>query len=131
MKKIELAKRLTISIEELEKAHVSSFNKKVLTNLAYTEFTGEVDDKDVATAEDLLRSFLHETWPEEPQAHKYVIHSCLALAFLFEKPLHPQEVVQYTVREAGGREKYYCRYHEKGTICDFCAAEAEESPTPR
>ena len=49
---IELAKRLTISIEELEKAHVSSFNKKVLTNLAYTEFTGEVDDKDVATAED-------------------------------------------------------------------------------
>lgn len=52
MKKTELAKRLTISIEELEKAHVSSFNKKVLTNLAYTEFTGEVDDKDVATAED-------------------------------------------------------------------------------
>lgn len=128
MKKTELANRLMVPIEELEKAHVSDFNKKVLTDLANMEFTGEINDEDVTEAEELLRSFLHETWPEEPQAHKYVIHSCLALAFLFEKPLHPQGAVQYTVREVNGQKKYFCRYNEKGTICDFCAAMPEETP---
>ena len=123
MKKTELAKRLIVTGEELERAHVNDFNRKVLTELAKAEFTGDVDDNAVKKAESLLRSFLNETWAEAPHAHKYVINSCLALAFLFEKPLHPQKSTNYEVRMEDGRERYYCSYNERGTICDFCAAE--------
>lgn len=122
MKKAELAKRIIDSIEDLEDAPVNSFNKKVLLDLADTEFIGDIDDLSVEKAQELLQAFLKKTWPEEPQAHKYVIGSCLALAFLFEKPLHPQEKVHYVLRVEDGKECYYCSYSEKGTICDYCPA---------
>ena len=127
MKKSELSKMLMVLEEELAKAYVNDFNRKVLTDLADAKFEGEVDDKDVETAKNLLINFLKEMWPEKPQAHKYVINSCLALAFLFEKPLHPQESANYTVRVENGRERYFCSYNEPGTICDFCAAEPAEN----
>ena len=126
MKKSELAKRITVPPEELEKALVNSFNRNVLNELAEAEFTGDVDDEAVEKAEVLLRSYLNETWAEKPEAHKYVINSCLALAFLFERPMHPEESVHYVTRIENGRKRIFCKYNEKGTICDFCAAEPEE-----
>ena len=122
MKKKELANRIIEATKDLEKAHVSDFNRKVISELANTDFTGEVDNEAVKTAERLLQSFLNETWPEEPSAHKYVINACLALAFLLEKPMHPQEIVHYITRVEDGKEHYYCSYNEPGTICDYCAA---------
>ncbi len=127
MKKSELAKELMVPEEELAEAYVNSFNRKVLTDLADAEFSGDVADKDVETAKNLLIDFLKEMWPEKPQAHKYVINSCLTLAFLFEKPLHPKESANYTVRVENGKERYFCSYNEPGTICDFCAAEPAEN----
>ena len=122
MKKTELADKIITAVGDFDSAHVSVFNKKVLTDLKAFEFTGDVEDNAVNTAREQLRSFMNETWPEEPLAHKYVIGSCLALAFLFEKPMHPQEIVHYIVRVEMGRERFYCPYNEKGTVCDFCAA---------
>lgn len=122
MKKSELASRILASVKDMEKAHVSDFNREVLRELAEAEFTGEADDAAVKKAESLLESFLNEVWAEEPLAHKYVIGSCLALAFLFERPMHPQKAVHYISRIENGRVKYYCTYNERGTICDFCAA---------
>lgn len=123
MKKSDLANKILVSVGDLANAPVNDFNKKVLSELANTGFTGDVEDKALETAEKMLTSFLDETWPEKPQAHKYVISSCLALAFLFKKPLHPQEKVNYIIRVEDGKEKYFCPYNEKGTLCDFCAAE--------
>jgi len=122
MKKSELANRIIDSVGNPENVYVSDFNKKVLSELAETEFTGETDDEAVETLEKLLKTFLKETWPEKPQSHKFIVGSCLALAFLFEKPLHPQDKVNFIIRVENGKKNYYCPYNEKGTICDFCAA---------
>ena len=122
MKKTDLAQKILADVGSLTNTPVNDFNKKVLSDLANAEFTGDVDDKAVETAEKLLTAFLDETWADQPQAHKYVIGSCLALAFLFKKPLHPQEKVNYIIRVEDGKEQYYCPYNEKGTLCDFCAA---------
>ena len=99
MKKTDLAQKILADVGSLTNTPVNDFNKKVLSDLANAEFTGDVDDK-----------------------AKYVIGSCLALAFLFKKPLHPQEKVNYIIRVEDGKEQYYCPYNEKGTLCDFCAA---------
>ncbi len=131
MKKSELADRILASVGDAKNAYakdvyVNDFNKKVLSELAVTEFAGEADDAAVETAENLLKTFLKETWPEKPSSHRFVIGACLALAFLFEKPLHPRDKVKYITRTENGEKKYYCPYNEKGTICDFCAAEPLE-----
>ena len=81
----------------------------------------------IEKAEEQLKTFLTETWPEEPQAHKYVINACLALAFLFERPMHPQEKVHYTSCFENGKEVFYCSYNQKGTVCDFCAADPPDN----
>ncbi|MBQ6778139.1 MAG: hypothetical protein IJP51_01440 [Acidaminococcaceae bacterium] len=91
MKKSELAKRILDSVGDLKSAYISDFNKKVLLKLADSEFAGDIDNNAIKTAEEMLRAFLNDTWPEKPQAHKYLIGSCHALAFLFQKPMHPQE----------------------------------------
>ena len=122
MKKTDLAQKILAGVGSLTNTPVNDFNKKVLSDLANAEFTGDVDDKAVETAEKLLTAFLDDTWADQPQAHKYVIGSCLALAFLFKKPLHPQEKVNYIIRVEDGKELYFCPYNEKGTLCDFCAA---------
>lgn len=122
MKKSELANIILAETEGFETGHVSSFNQQVLSSLKTAAFTGEVDDKDKETLKGLLKTFLNETWPEESEAHKYVIGSCLAQALLFEEPMHPQEKVSYITRIENGKKRYYCPYNEKGTLCDFCAA---------
>ncbi len=123
MKKSELAAKLIVPPGELENALVNDFNRKVLEDLAEADFTGDVDNAAVEGAENLLRNFLNEVWAEKPQAHKYVINACLALAFLFKKPMHPQDKVGYITRVENGETGYYCFYNEKGTICDYCAAD--------
>ncbi len=122
MKKAELAKDILITVGNLENAYVSDFNKRVLSELAEEEFTGDIDGDAVKTAKEMLQTFLNKTWRDKPESHKYVIGSCLALAFLFEKPLHPKEKVHYIECLVEGKETYYCPYNEPGTICDFCAA---------
>lgn len=129
MKKIDLANRIIETTKDLETAYTSKFNKNVLRKVrdaaklsGTAAFTDEVDESAVRKAEVLLKSFLNETWAERADAHKYVIGSCLAQAFLFEQPMHPKETVQYLTRVEDGKERYYCTYNKPGTICDYCAA---------
>ncbi len=126
MKKNELAKRIITDTEGFETAHVNDFNRAVLEELNHTEFRGEVDDEAVEKLEELLKAFLLKTWADEPLAHKYVIGSCLARAFLFEKPMHPKDRVNYVERVENGKRRYYCSYHEINTLCDYCAAASME-----
>ena len=72
-KKTDLAQKILADVGSLTNTPVNDFNKKVLSDLANAEFTGDVDDKAVETAEKLLTAFLDETWADQPQAHKYVI----------------------------------------------------------
>lgn len=128
MQKADLANEILSSVKDMGERHVSEFNKSVLLEVADTRFQGNVNDQAVEKARELLQDFLNRTWPEEPLAHKYVVYSCLALSFLFERPMHPQDKVHYTTRVENGKEYYYCSFHEKGTLCDFCAARPKEEP---
>ena len=122
MKKSDLAADILASVKDSDGAVISDFNKEVLSELEEAEFTGTVDDKAVETAKALLRTFLNDTWPEKPHAHRYVIGSCLALAFLFERPMHPREKVPFISRIEEQKEVFYCPNKEPGTVCDFCPA---------
>ena len=134
MKKRELADRIlsmlsTREWDELKKgtAHVpvSAYNREVLVRLAETadELTGETDGKRADQIADRVRRYLIEVWPEEPDAHKYVVASCLILTLLEEKPMHPPESVKYHAEVREGKAYYYCPARlPDGPVCALCLA---------
>ena len=142
MEKSDLAVRILSAFDENELRRlesqtpgvpVSEYNIKTILALAdpEKEFTGEADESGVRALEELLRDFLTRNWPEEPRAHKYVIASCLALAFIFGKPLHPERAAHYHTVVENSAASYYCPAKEPGTLCDFCAARQAEPFTER
>ena len=142
MKKRELAEKIISVFDEAElrelessapRVPVSEYNMKTLLALADpdAEFEGEADESGVRELEELLRDFLERSWPEEPRAHKYVIASCLALAFIFGKPLHPEKAAHYHTVVENSAASYYCPAKEPGTLCDFCAAQKADFFTER
>ena len=131
MKKSELAAMLAVPREELDGAVISGFNKEVLSGLPGQRFTGSVDETEVAKAEEMLHAFLLQHWPEQPDAHKYVINACLARAYLYEKPMHTREKAGYVSLVEDGKERFYCPLKEKGTVCDFCPATAMDELSSR
>ena len=107
---------------------VSAYNRKTLLNLCDSEerFSGDVDEKQVAYLSKALYEYLTEVWSEKQNAHKYVVCSCLALAFLCEIPMHPQEIVKYSISEKDGKKVYHCPAKRDSIICNFCVAEKKE-----
>lgn len=108
---------------------VSKYNRRILLNLREqnADFTGNVEEEQVISLSDALIQYLVKIWPEQPEAHKYVISSCLALAFLYEMPMHPQEIVQYSCVENGGKIAYVCPAKNDSIICGFCIAQPVKS----
>lgn len=133
MTKTQLAENIIKSIEKSEwdklqdgrlEIPVSEHNRKVLLELrgSGVDYTGEVCDKDVHRLSDAVYEFLKVTWPEEPEAHKYVVLSCLVLTFLREEPMHPKDKVQYEIVEHDGIKEYHCPVKTEGVICKYCVA---------
>ncbi len=69
-----------------------------------------------------MYEFLKETWPEEPEAHKFVVLACLVLTYLKEVPMHPKDRVQYKIVEHDGIKEYHCPAKTDGVICNYCIA---------
>lgn len=141
MKKTDLADRIlgTLSekdweiIEDRSSAvPVSEHNRGVLLKLKEDRqgFTGSVDASRVRELDTALEGFLREAWSEQPLAHKYVIASSLALAFLYEMPLHPQSVVHYREKEVSGEKQYLCPAKTDSVICNCCAAQRMDKKRP-
>ncbi|MBE6015662.1 MAG: hypothetical protein E7241_09935 [Lachnospiraceae bacterium] len=107
---------------------VSEHNRKVLLELAESSegFTGDVCSDDVEKLSGEVYKFLMEVWAEEPEAHKFVVLSCLALTFLKKIPMHPKEKVNYreVVGEDGERE-FFCAHKTDSVICNFCVAKKD------
>ena len=103
---------------------VSGYNRRILLNLREQEvgFFGNVEEEKVNKLSNALNQYLAEVWPEQPEAHKYVVSSCLALAFLYEVPMHPQEIVQYSCVEMNGKTEFFCSAKNDSIICDCCVA---------
>ncbi|MBQ3274236.1 MAG: DUF2284 domain-containing protein [Christensenellaceae bacterium] len=101
---------------------VSEHNRKTLLKLknTYLDFEGEADEAEVEAFKKSLECFLKDRWPEDKEAHKYVISSCLALKYLFRLPLHPQDQAGWYSEVSDGEAKYFCPLYEEGTVCDSC-----------
>lgn len=134
MTKQSLAEQLIVSLDAAEwdfisnfpeSIPVSAYNRKILLNLRDSEekFSGNVDEKQVADLSKALYEYLADVWSEKLNAHKYVVCACLALAFLYELPMHPQEIVKYTVLQNDGKKVYHCPAKQDSIICNFCVAE--------
>ena len=63
-----------------------------------------------------LREYLNRYMPDTPEAHKWIILSCLFLAFVAMEPMHPQAIVGWEKKEDG----YFCPSREEGGICQWC-----------
>ena len=135
MKKSELQREILSSFtgEEWDalvsghtKVPVSPFNRKTLLDLREREdFPGEADDESVRALRETVEGYLREQWAEEPGAHKYVTAVCLAMTFLYEKPMHPPEKARYRCLVRDGKARYFCPAREpgEGSVCEFCLSE--------
>lgn len=83
----------------------------------------EVEEADFASLDSMLREFLAEHLPDDPDAQRWIRLSCLALAFVFREPMHPVDVVDARLRVADGAATYYCPSHTGSeTLCRYCAS---------
>ena len=133
MKKSEfrekLAERITGEEEELLRLadpglYISDFNREVcLRILDEASVEGDADEKDSSLLEGELKTFLSEYMGDHPEAHKWIILSCLELTFVEGKPMHPQKSAGWEFRDG----EYYCSSMAEGTvICSFCACRKAE-----
>ncbi|MCR5537917.1 MAG: DUF2115 family protein [Lachnospiraceae bacterium] len=114
---------------------ISIWNRRLLLQLweGYGVFNGEVDDDEVEELKEAVAEYLAREWPEEPDAHIFVIQSCLALKFLYNRPLHPQEIVHYQTFIEDGKARYFCpqRGKEAEGLCRYCCAEPIDELTAK
>lgn len=135
MKKSEFKEKLAarISTHEAEmlstsdqNLYISDFNRDVCLRIIDAPISGddsEIDERDVRKLEDSLDTFLCRYMDDHREAHKWIVLACLELAFVEEKPMHPQKKVGW--EEIDGH--YYCPSMEKGSIiCKYCACEERE-----
>ena len=106
--------------------YISNFNRSVCLRIIEPEMTSAVDpDVDLRSAEELegsLRTFLEEYMSDHPEAHKWIILSCLELTFVEKQPMHPQKSAKWVTRDG----HYYCPSMNKDSIiCRYCACEEE------
>ena len=136
MLKSELRKEILSAFTEAEwdalvsgqpAAPVSPFNRETLLDLREREdFPGEASDARVRALRETVEGYLRRYWPEEPGAHKYVTAVCLAMTFLWEKPMHPPEKAHYRSLVREGKARYFCPAREpgEGSVCEFCLSES-------
>ena len=134
MTKRELADRILAMLdtqewEELEsgstRVPVNPYNREVLLRLRETadELSGDTDGERAGEIEEKVRRLLDGMWPEEPDAHKYVVAACLILTLLEEKPMHPPASVKYHTEVREGKAVYYCPARvPDGPVCALCLA---------
>lgn len=123
--------REKISEEEWEKLAeggkdllVSDFNREKLLELKERE-GNDAKSVDLSKAEEfhgMLQKFLDTYMKENPEGHKWIILSCLYLAFVAEEPLHPMDKVGSVVRYDRGRKVYFCPLKDvsEESTCRYC-----------
>ena len=98
--------------------HISRYNRMTLLRILECE-GADHDPMDVGRVEALraaLRAYLDRYMPDAPEAHKWIVLSCLFLACVAMEPMHPQAIVGWKKTEGG----YLCPSREEGGICQWC-----------
>ena len=108
---------------------ISRWNRATLMRMRGFEAPpGEAKDEDVGAMEALLADYLKRTMPDRPEGHRWILLSCLFLAFVAREPLHPAEIVGHRP----GPEGRVCPAREPGpdSLCRFCVCGPVSPGTP-
>ena len=112
------------ALEEGSKAlPVNDFNRGTLLRLReFKPLPEEVAADRVELLRAQLTNYLTEQLPDKPSAHRFIIASCMGLAFVLCEPMHPIESTGICLRMHGGRTVYYCPVREdhEGSLCNYC-----------
>lgn len=98
--------------------NISRYNRMTLLRILECEAAdlGRTDAGRVEALRAALREYLNRYMPDTPEAHKWIILSCLFLAFVAMEPMHPQAIVGWKKAEDG----YLCPSREEDGICQWC-----------
>lgn len=98
--------------------NISRYNRMTLLRILECEEPdrGRMDAGRVEALHVALREYLNRYMPDTPEAHKWIILSCLFLAFVAMEPMHPQAIVGWEKKEDG----YFCPSREEDGICQWC-----------
>ena len=124
----ELQKSVTeAEWDALERDHnlaVSSFNRNVLLGWKNEKISDdlEIPEEQVMGLHMVLREFLETHMGDNPGGWKWVILSCIYLAFIAERPLHSIEVLDIKELSVDGKTVYECpvKSNGKNTPCRYC-----------
>ncbi|MBR3147563.1 MAG: hypothetical protein IKF54_05415 [Eubacterium sp.] len=101
--------------------YISDFNRRVCLRIIDGPQTGdtpEVNENEASELEQELKTFLSEYMSDHPEAHKWIILSCLELTFIEKLPMHPQKSAGWIFRDG----EYHCpSMAEESVICRYCA----------
>ena len=94
-------------------ATISQWNRGTL--LRMRGFVPEPGDIPAASVEALISSLcdnLERHMPDAPEGHRWIMLSCLFLAFVAWEPMHPREVVHHRNTVIMGRQHWFCPVRE-------------------
>ena len=106
-----------------EDFEISAHNRRTIFRMVSNSesndsICGSVMTQDITEMVRNLQAYLNEYMGGSPNAHKWIILSCVFLYAIAQEPLHPKEIVNWGM-EAG---EYICpmRDDAKGSICRWC-----------
>lgn len=100
---------------------ISRYNRATLLRLLAMEDSPAEPRVDPASLEAMtaaLGDYLNRFLPDQPEAHKWILLSCVFLAFVVREPLHPREIVQWEARQ----DRYLCPLRDLSplSLCRWC-----------
>lgn len=103
---------------------VSKFNRSVLLGWKNEKIQDglEIPEDQVFGLHTVLREHLETYMGDNPGGWKWVILSCIYLAFIAERPMHPVEVLGIREVTEDGKTVYECpeKSSGKNTACRYC-----------
>jgi len=129
-----LLRRLTGGITPAERAAlergeglvISRYNRETLLRMLETgaaQYTHCVDPAEVEAMRSALQGFLDRHMPDRPEGHRWIMLSCIFLAFVAREPLHPQPVVGWQRRQ--GACICPAREVSADSLCRWCVCRGE------
>ena len=114
------------ALERGEGLVISRHNRETLLRMLTTDPSPDgrrVDPAVLSAMEATLQGYLDRYMPDRPEGHKWIMLSCVYLAFVAREPLHPRETVGWVQREDG----YHCPARETtaDSLCRWCACGGE------
>lgn len=102
---------------------VNDFNRGTLLRLRkFAPPLEEVAADRVELLRVQLANYLEEQLPDKPNAHRFIVASCIGLAYILCEPMHPIESTGIRLLACGGTTTYYCPIREdhEGSLCNHC-----------